>query len=335
MIFLTGASGLVGSHVLLDLLLAGHEVKALKRSSSSFSALKKLFERKKNLHLLDQVNWVEGEILDPQFLQKEIAECKHVIHCAAVVSFDPKDKELLIKTNIEGTANIVNACLSNKVEKLIHLSSTAAIGRQKKGVTINESFVWEENMKNSDYSFSKYRAELEVWRGMEEGLQVAILNPAVILGPGEWGKSSTSLFSFIWKGMRFYSTGANAFVDARDVSRAVITCVDKEIINERFLLVSENWSFKKLFGEVAVQLGRSKPNIRANKLMTAIAWRLVWVANRVLGMPATITRHTARSGRDIQVYENQKSIEGLGLDYIPVRQSIKETAEVFLLEHKS
>ncbi|MCB0480455.1 MAG: NAD-dependent epimerase/dehydratase family protein [Flavobacteriales bacterium] len=334
MIFLTGGSGLLGGHVLLNLLSNGFEVKALKRSSTQLSAIQRLFERNDSLDLFDKTNWVDGDLNDPQFLEKEIAECETVIHCAAVVSFNSIDNQAMFQSNVIGTENLVNACLVNDVRRLIYISSTSAIGKQKAGITIDEKLFWEEGMKNSFYSFTKYRAELEVWRGAEEGLSTVILNPAVIIGPGEWGKSSTNIFITMWNGLKFFTSGSNAFVDVRDVARIVAIFINHPLKNERFLLFSENKSFKELFEYIADSLGKPKPSIKANRTMTALAWRGAWVWSKISGKPTGITRETAKSANSKQLYTNQKIKDALGIDFIPVKQSIADTAAIFLQERK-
>lgn len=334
MFFITGASGLLGSHILLGLLKNGAEVKALKRTHTNLSSLQNLFKRNNQENLLEKVIWVEGEINNPLLLEEEIKSCKYVIHCAATVSFDARDNDTMYTANVIGTKNLVNACLANKIEKLIYISSTAAIGKQKANLIINEELYWDEGMKNSFYSYSKYLAELEVWRGTEEGLIVGILNPAVIIGPGEWGKSSTNLFPTSWNGLSFYTSGSNAFVDVRDVAKAAILFVTHPIKNERFLIFSENMSFKNLFTLIADSLGKTPPKYKANRVMSSIAWRLLWVWSKISGARASITREAAKSANSKQVYSNEKFVKAFDFKFVPIKTSIKETSEIFLAEIK-
>ncbi|MBL4651328.1 MAG: NAD-dependent epimerase/dehydratase family protein [Flavobacteriales bacterium] len=330
MIFVTGGTGLLGAHLLFDLVSKGEMVRALKRKSSNIFSVKKVFGYySDDDSLFQKIEWVEGDTLDVLSLQEAMKDIKVVYHCAAVVSFNPKDRDEMMKINIEGTANVVNACLNEGVNKLCYVSSTAALGKEPNGNIITENTEWN-NKDTSFYSKSKYLSEQEVWRGKEEGLSVVIVNPCIILGPGEWGKSSTNVFTEVWKELKFYTTGSNAFVDVRDVSKCMVRLVEKKVEGERFLIVSENRSFKELFFEIAENLGRPVPVIRANKLLTGMAWRGNKLATYLFGARLIITKETAQSSQTSTKYSNQKVKKKLGIEFIPVKQSIKETATLFL-----
>lgn len=213
MIFVTGANGLVGSFIVRQLLDKGESVRALKRETSDLSLIQ-AFEK--------QIEWIEGDLLDYDILNEALKDVDYVIHTAAIVSFDPNDFQDLYITNVEGTANLVNACLANSIKKICHLSSIAAIGKNNKEAKISELTKWENSEQNSHYAKSKYLAELEVWRGIEEGLNAVIVNPTIILGPGDWEKSSAKLFKQVWKHSSFYPNGFFHYVDVRDVSTICI-----------------------------------------------------------------------------------------------------------------
>lgn len=330
--FVTGGTGIVGSQLIFDLLNKGESVTALKRETSNLKPIKNLFLRENREDLFQKIIWFDGDILDIGSVLEGIKGMKRVFHCAAVVSFDPRDKNLMEAVNINGTANIVDSCIETGVDHLIYVSSTAAIGKQKKGKTIDETCNWDAGVNNSFYSFTKYNAELEVWRGSEEGLNISIINPAVIIGAGEWGKSSTNVFKSVWKGLKFYSKGGNAFVDVRDVTMAMIKLAEAKIYNERFLIISENMTFKQFFDILANSLGKTPPSVLANRLMSSAAWRLNWIWAFVSGAKPLITRETARAANSKQLYSNKKVVETLGLEFIPIKKSVDFTSKIFLSE---
>lgn len=329
MVFITGATGLLGARLLLDLLKKGDQVRAFKRKNSNLNTVKKVFEYYDSLSSFENIEWVEGDTLDILSLEKALEGIDHVFHCAAIVSFDPKDREMMMKTNIEGTANVVNACLKAGIKKLCHVSSTAALGKAKNGELITEETEWEADGA-SWYSKSKYLSELEVWRGREEGLNAVIVNPCIILGPGEWGRSSTNVFTEVWKGLTFYTPGGNAFVDVRDVSKAMTQLMKSEIEGERFLVVSENMNFKDFFGIIAEALGKKPPFFKADYFTVKLGWRVTFLISLLTGKSPAVTKETARTSQKLSQFSNQKIIDALGFEFIPVERSIRETATLFL-----
>jgi len=334
MIFVTGGTGLLGAHLLFDLVLQDNRVRALKRESSNIEEVKKVFGYYSNdSTLFDKIEWVEGNTLDIASLDEALKGVKTVYHCAAVVSFNPKERDEMMKINIEGTANVINACLHAAVEKLCYVSSTASLGKKQSGELISEETAWD-NKNTSYYSKSKYWSEQEVWRGMEEGLNIVIVNPSIIIGPGKWGRSSTNVFTEVWRGLKYYTLGVNAFVDVKDVSECMLKLMDSKMKNERYLIVSENLSFKELFSQIAMALGKNQPFIRANRLLTSIAWR----ANQVMswaGMRIVLTNEMAESSQSISRYSNAKIKKEIKINFIPVEKSIRETAILFLQQFSS
>ena len=334
MIFVTGGTGLLGAHLLFDLVSNDNIVRALKRESSNIAAVKKVFDYYTNdSTLFDKIEWVDGNTLDIVSLDEALKSVKMVYHCAAVVSFNPKERDEMMKINIEGTANVVNACLHAGIEKLCHVSSTAAMGKKQRGELIYEETEWHKK-KTSYYSKSKYWSEQEVWRGKEEGLNVVVVNPSIIIGPGDWGRSSTNIFSEVWKGLRYYTLGVNGFVDVKDVSKCMVQLMDSKTNNERYLIVSENLSFKDLFIQIAIALGKNKPFIMANAMLTEAAWRVNKLMSHI-GMRIVLTNETAQSSQSICRYSNDKIKKELGIDFIPVEKSIRETAILFLQQFSS
>lgn len=328
MILVTGATGLVGSHLLLDLALKGEKLRALKRADSDLFPVVNLFSS--HAGLLETIEWVDGDVLDVFSLEKAFKEIKKVYHCAAFVSFLPQETERMLKTNIDGTANVVNLCLENKIEKLCHVSSVAAINRINEDEIIDENTQWKISNQNSNYAISKYGAEREVWRGIAEGLNAVVVNPTIIIGPGNWKTGSTVMFPQVWKGLKFYTDGTMGFVDVRDVTKAMICLMDSTISNERFIINSENLQFRKVFDWIAEGLKKPKPSVYANPFLRGAAWRTEAVKNYLFKTHPLITKETALSaGKKVQ-FSNEKIKRTIGIDFMPVKKSVKDTCEVFL-----
>lgn len=332
MIFVTGGTGLLGTHVLIELLKRGEKVRALKRPNSDLTLVKKVFDfylEKNAEQFFNQIEWVEGSILDIVLLQNGMKDCTVVYHCAALVSFKRRDFKKLIKTNKEGTANVVNVCLGLKMDHLCYVSSTAAIGRSETKEVYDETNKWVSSSENSGYAVSKYLGENEVWRGVEEGLNAVIVNPSVIFGPGNWNESSLSIFKVVKKGLKFYTPGVNAFVDARDVAKIMVELSVKRIFNERFLVVSENLKFQHLFEQIATEFNVKAPSILVKPWMAALAWRLEGLLAFFFGRKQNITRETARSSMNSTSYANQKIKERLKFEFIPIKDSVKNAVLFF------
>ncbi len=282
--------------------------------------------------IVNKVEWVEGDILDTSFLEEAFQDVEKVYHCAAVVSFNHKDAALMMKINREGTANVVNIALALGVKKLIHVSSIAAIGRSKSEAIINEESKWIESNSNSPYGISKHLAEMEVYRGIAEGLNAAIVNPSNILGSGFWrGRTSTGqLFYKVWKGMPFYPVGSTGFVDVRDVVRFMYLLMESEKSNERYILNGENLPFKKVFDSMAEALNAKKPYIEVTPIVRELAWRGSWVLSKITGRPPFVTKQTARYSAGNYFYENTKSLDAFPFIYSPLKKTIEETGKQFL-----
>jgi dihydroflavonol-4-reductase len=328
----TGASGLVGSHLLIRLLKDGEPVRALYRNQDSMDRTKDNFvlHGQDTLALFDKITWIKGDLLDIMSLENALENVDYVYHCAALVSFKKSDKEILYKTNIEGTQNLVNLCLSKSIKKLCHVSSTAAIGKAFEDDDATEENPWKKEKYTSNYSISKYHAEMEVWRGIEEGLNAVIVNPSIILGPADWSRGSAELFSKVWKGLKYYTLGKNAFVDVRDVVSCMVNLMKSDISSERFLVCSENLSYHKLFDLIAENLGKNKPTTQVKKWMLGLAWRLSALKSFILGSSPVVTKETAHSSMSSRTYSNDKIIKATGFMFIPIEKSIEDTAKLFL-----
>ncbi len=332
MILVTGSTGLVGSHVLLDLVNSGKKVRALKRRNSNLDNIKKVFSyySKDVDKLFTKIEFVEGDLLDIFSLEEAMQGVKQIYNCAGFVSFYNKDKDKLRQVNVNGTANLVNAALKTHVKKICHISSVAALGRAENNGTIDENTKWQNSKDNSFYAISKYGAEMEIWRGVHEGIDAIIVNPSIILGSGHWESASSKLFKTIWGKMLFYTSGLNGFVDVRDVSKTMILLMESDIRNELFLINSENVSYKKLFDEIAENLGKPKPSIKANQFISEIVWRLLKAGDVLFNIEPVITKETAKTANNKYYYSNKKVTEALDYKFINIEQSIKDIAKLFL-----
>lgn len=337
MVFVTGGTGLLGTHLLIELSKRGKNIQALKRKSSKTEQVQKIFQYYFGAQwetYYSKVNWVEGDILNIPSLQKNIKNCDEIYHCAGYVSFKRKEYKKLLKINKEGTANLVNVALEFPNIKFCHVSSTAAIGRNQTADLYTEESKWINSSDNSNYAVSKYLAELEVWRGMEEGLNAVIVNPSVIFGVGDWSQSSLEIFNAVKKGLTYYTSGTNAFVDARDVSFCMAELMDRNVFNERFLTVSENKSFQELFTLMANKMGVKPPKKQVKKWMLSFAWRWEAIKYFIFKISPRITKETAKSAMSVSKYSNQKIKNALGVEFYTIEKSIENAVEFDLFVKK-
>jgi dihydroflavonol-4-reductase len=332
MIAVTGGTGLIGSHLLFDLTSKGYKVRALKRPTSDVNKIMKIFSYytdKPETHF-EMINWVEGDILDLVSLEELFEGVDTVYHAAAFVSFNRAKKKTILNNNIYGTANVVNACLSKGVSKLCHVSSVAALGHSADGFEADENLIWSPEKHRSYYSISKFHSEMEVWRGIEEGLHAVIVNPSLVLGPGNWNHGSSSIFSTLYKGLRFYTPGTTGFVDVRDVTKAMIMLMESNLSGERYILNAENCSFKKVFQQISTEFKRPIPTIEIKPWMGTIALQAAWLKSLITGKPSEISRETISSGFKKMLYSNDKIKKQFDFNFIPVEKTIRDTAAIFL-----
>jgi nucleoside-diphosphate-sugar epimerase len=333
MIFVTGGTGLVGAHLLFELTSEGKKIKALKRKTSNLQQVLKTFSYYSETpqKLFDLIEWIDGDILDYFSLEKILEGVTEIFHCAAVVSFNPKERQKMITNNVEGTSNLVNAAIENGVKKICHVSSIAALGRLDNGQFITEETNWVPSKKISGYSESKFFSEVEVWRGIEEGLDAVIVNPSVIFGPANWETGSAKMFKTVWDGMKFYTKGINGFVDVKDVVRAMILLIDETNFesakNQRYLLNAENLSYQNVFYQIADAVEKPRPKIYASDFMMDFAWKALKIASLFNGKPPLISRETAASSKAVNNYDGRKIVKRFNFNYLPISESIKQTAE--------
>ena len=313
MILVTGGAGLLG-HTLIELLLAkGFLVKAIYNKTAIE---------------INHPNLVAAhcDILDVYALEDAMKDITQVYHCAAVVSFSPADEKLLYRVNVEGTANIVNASLNAGIQKLVHVSSVAGLGRIRPGQMISEAMQWTEETSNSRYGYSKYLGELEVWRGVAEGLNAVVVNPVIILGPGNWNDSSTKIFRSVHEGFPWYTEGTTGFVDARDVAGAMIQLMEADISGERFIVSAENATYREVFTMIAKAFGKKPPHKEVTPFLAGMKWRLDALKSRFTGITPLVTKETAATSLAKVNFDNSKLLKFLpGFRYRALQQTVEET----------
>ncbi len=329
---------MVGAHLLYRLTNQNEKVRATKRAGSDVLSVKKIFsyytDPDQAERLYSSIEWVEADILDIPALSKAFDGIDKVYHCAALISFDPSDEKKLRKINIEGTANVVNLCISKKIRKLCYTSSVAALGSSLKDKRVDEMTKWNPEEDHNYYAISKYGAEIEVWRASQEGLETIIVNPGIILGPGYWNDGSGKIFSKIAKGLKYHFPKVSGFVGVRDVVDAMTTLMDSHIQNEKFILVAENLSFEKVLKWTAVHMNKPKPHKQLKKWMIAIAW----ISQKIgswLGMKQRITRDNINGLFESAFYDNSKIKESIDFKFTPVDQVLKESAAIYIEEHRT
>ena len=333
MILVTGGTGLLGSHLLLDLVKQNKPVRAIYRNSSKREMVKKVFAYydSKPVNLFDKIEWIEADLLDFGAMEDALQGVSEIYHSGAIVSFYPKDHKLMRKVNIEGTANLVNQALDHKVEKFCYVSSIATLGRAENDGESDEETHWVDSPKNSVYSQTKYAAESEIWRGIAEGLNAVIVNPAVILGPGFW-QDNSGLFRLVSEGLKYYTRGVNGYVDVRDVARTMIRLMDQDIFGERFIVSTENLSYQQLFTLMATYLKKPPPSVNVPPAMTQIAWRIEAIRSFLTRSKPEVTREMATTTAQIYTYTNNKICERLRYTFIPIEESIKEICGYYLAD---
>lgn len=333
----TGGTGLLGSHLLVELCKTEAPIRVLVRDKKSILKARKTFAYyiKDPDSYINRIEWVEGDIRDVLLLEQMLENVSRVYHCAGFVSFDPGNKKRVLEVNSKGTANIVNATLNKRNIRFCHVSSIASLGRDKKGGFTDESDSWKQSSKSSVYSISKFEAEREVWRGVEEGLDAVIVNPSVILGPGNWKHGSSRLFQTVWNGLKYYSVGMNGFVDVRDVAGVMIQLMDSSISAERFVVSSENIAYRQLFDWMAEELGKEKPKYKIAPYFSGLIWRAEKIRSTITGKKPVVTRETATTANNEYRFSNEKIKSALDHQFIPVRESVRDTCRLFLSDKQS
>lgn len=327
MILLTGGTGFLGQHLVRTLLNADYDLRLLVRNP-----------QQRQFPWQNMVEIVEGDILDPVSLERAMDGVTQVIHAAAFVSFWRKERDKVMHVNAVGTERVVNACLEMGIEKLVHVSSTAATGKSSRNPQemITEETTWNPALATSVYSRSKYRAEMEIYRGITEGLTASIVNPGIILGPtNNWEEGTGKIFSIVNRGLRFYNPGASGFVGVEDVARACQLVLEKEDANgQRYILVGENLPFRQIFAWVAEAIGKKAPQRALAPSLSRLVGRISELLSRISGKPPIVSLESMRNGVKTHRFDGQK-IETLGLAYTPIKAVIQEAAQQFLADQQT
>ncbi|SHJ32025.1 NAD-dependent epimerase/dehydratase family protein [Aquimarina spongiae] len=332
MVLVTGATGLVGTHLLVQLVEEKLPVRALYRSDR-----KKEYSRKIFLYYLpnqeaafEAIEWVQTDINNVPELSEAFVGITKVYHCAAKISFNPSHFKKLRKVNIDGTANIINLSLAYGVNKVCHVSSIAALGENTSGSSADETSEWNPEALNSVYAITKYGAEMEVWRGVQEGLDAVIVNPGIIIGPGFYDGGSGFLFKRIHAGMKYYTSGTSGYVGVNDVITCMYRLMEEDHKNERYVLVGEHLSYQEAFSKIALALQKPAPTKLATPFLLNFAYQLQRISHFLFRTKRSIFKSSIRSALSTSYYKNDKIKKTLDYKFEPVQKAIEEAATLFL-----
>jgi nucleoside-diphosphate-sugar epimerase len=324
MVLVTGGTGFLGSYIIKELVVKNYSIRAIRRSTSKLP-----FYISPNI--FDKVEWVEGDILDTISLEEAMEGVDTVIHSAAIISFNKKDKDEMYRVNAMGTANVINTALEKNISRLVHVSSVAALGRTKMSSHVSEEKKWQENKNNTHYAISKYKAEIEVWRGVGEGLNAVIINPSTVLGYGDWNTSSCRIFKTVYDGFPWYSTGVNGFVDIEDVAKVAVILLENNISEQRFIVNADNWSFQQLFNTIADGFGKKRPGRRATPGLINFILKLEKMKSLFAGRKPLLTKESARVANSHTYFENDKLLRTLpGFSFTPLQESIAKACKKYI-----
>lgn len=322
-VLVTGGTGFIGAYIIKELVEKGYAVRAIRRSNKLPFFIP--------ADILNKVEWVNSDVLDVISLNEAMHGVDAVIHSAAMVSFMKNERKQMYNANVDGTANIVNLALENDIKKLVHISSISALGRTFTGEHVNEEKKWTVSKLNSHYGISKNKAEMEVWRGMGEGLDAVIINPSTVLGFGNWHDSSCAIFKNMYKGFPWYTRGINGFVDVEDVAKIAVLLMESNIKEERFIINHQNWEFRKLFDLIADGFGQKHASWEATPFLSSIAWRFEKLKSVLKGSKPLITKETARIALSKTHWQNDKILKALpGFSFIPIEQCITKACKNYV-----
>lgn len=328
----TGASGLLGMHIVAELISKGQPVKALVRQQSDLTPLKEVFSFYGIEKELSKINFVFGDVLDTDSLLNAIDSGDTVYHAAAIVSYHSADRKKMYITNVKGTANVVNVALEKGAKRIVQISSIAALKRRFDGL-VSEEGDWENNDLNTHYGITKHLSELEIWRGIQEGIDGVILNPGFIIGPADFSRSSSSIFSKLNEGFSYYPPGGTGFVGVKDVAQLAVVVANQGKSGERYVAVSENLSMKELFQDVAKELEVQVPSKEAMPWMLQAARIAEWIKEKFTGKKALVTHETVKNASIRFHYSNQKVKDAFQFEFSPIHDAVVETARFYRKQH--
>lgn len=321
-VLVTGGTGFLGAYIIKNLIEKNYRVRAIRRSAKTPFFIPS--------PIMQKVEWVEGDVLDIVALADAMQGVEAIIHSAAIVSFDKKNRHHMYAVNCEGTANVVNLALENNIKRFVHISSVAALGRTIKMDKINEERKWMDNKNNTHYAISKHQAEMEVWRGFSEGLNGVILNPGTILGYGDWHTSSCAIFKNVYKEFSWYTEGVNGFIGVEDVAEATVRLIESGIKEKRFIVSAENWTFQQLINTIAENFDKRKPQRKATPLLGEIAWRLEYFKSLFNGEKPLLTRESARVAHSMTEFDNSSVLKAIPeFSFTPLITVIKNACEKY------
>jgi len=323
---ITGANGFLGVHIIHHLLKNGHTVRSIIRPSASLSE----FEKVKSYYQLDEsqyakLSWYKCELYDMVGLQEAIVGADFVLHLAGKISYLKKDLADLLTINKDYTANVVDVAKDAGVRKLLYCSSIAAIAKSGKEDVVRESAEWDDELPHSNYGYTKQLGEIEVWRGIEEGLDAVIINPGIILGYGDWTKGSNNLFGNAQNSFPFYSNGITGWVGVEDVAQIAKELCLSGISGERYIVVSENKSYKEVADTMCAALGTKKPRVEIKGGLYKLAYAIVWL-NEFLGLGGMLSTETVKASVAVNHFDNTKIKEALGFEFAGLQQVIEKAA---------
>ena len=330
MILVTGGTGLVGAHLLYHLIKDNETIRAIYRSEERIEAVKKIFSYyTDDASLISKIEWFKADITDIPAMIPAFVGVEKVYHCAAFISFNPKDYKEMRKVNIHGTAIIVNLSIDAKIKKLCFVGSIAAVGDSINGDLITEENEWNKELDNSGYSITKFGAEMEVWRASQEDVEVVIVNPGVILGSGFWTAGSGKLFSQVYKRFKYYTEGVTGFVGVKDVVKAMILLMNSEIKNERFILVSENKTYKEIFFLIADAFGVKRPSKKIKSWQTTVLWRISSILAVFTKKTPLLSKYSAKSAHEVSKYSSEKIKQTLNFQFEEIQRVVKDVCSNF------
>jgi dihydroflavonol-4-reductase len=318
MVLITGATGLLGSHICREMLQQGIAFQAMRRPGAGPGLLKPLE---------GSIQWVEAELEDTPVLDQLLQGIDTLVHCAAIVSFDRRDADAMERINVEATRDLVDLALKHRIRKLVFVSSVAALGRTTKDTTLDETAQWKESPLNTTYAYTKHRAELEIWRGHAEGLQVLVVNPSVVLGAGDPNKSSTRIWKYVWDENKYYTDGVINFIDARDAADCLVQLMQKDISGQRYILNAGSVPYKQLFEQMAHAMGKRAPYLRAKGWKLQLALLSEYLKSIFTGTPPKVTRETLRATNYKIHYQNHKVVNTLGYQFKPLNETLSHLAD--------
>lgn len=324
-LLITGGTGFLGAYIIRQLVEKGYAVRAIRRRQQLPAFIP--------ANVFDSVEWVPGDVLDPASLEDAMEGMDAVIHSAALVSFIAAERLPMYQTNVDGTANVVNAALRKNIGRFVHISSVASLGRTPGGGTVTEEKEWQESRINTHYAISKHLAEMEVWRGMGEGLSTVVLNPSTIIGYGDWNNSSCAIFKNVYNEFPWYTTGINGFVAVEDVAASAVALMESPVSGERFIVNGDNWSFRQLLDAIATGFHKKKPSREATPLLGEIAWRMEKFKALFTGKKPLLTRESARVAHSKTFFDNSKLLRTLpGFSFTPLPAAIEQACNRYLQE---